>query len=156
MMHTMPAIKTLVRQALRADIPAIWELRYAVTENTIPRGIIADEEVRQAIEERGRGWVIEEIDEFGHRLLAFGIVHADDGCLWALFVHPKAQGRGHGRRLLTEMCDWLWARGLQTLWLSTGAGTRAEALYRRLGWRCTGNTANGDLRFELQREARHD
>jgi len=148
----MPAIKTLLRPATAADLPAIWAVRYAVTENTIPRGIIPDEEVRQAIEERGRGWVIEEVDAFGRRLVAFGIVHADDGCLWALFVHPQAHGRGYGRRLMAEMTGWLWAQGLQTLWLTTGAGTRAEAFYRRLGWRCSGSTPKGELRFELQRD----
>jgi GNAT superfamily N-acetyltransferase len=150
----MPALHTLLRLATAADLPAIWAVRYAVTENRIPRGLIPDEEVLQAIEARGRGWVIEEVDEFGRRLVAFGIVHADDGCLWALFVHPSAQGRGYGRRLMAEMSTWLWERGLQTLWLNTGAGTRAEAFYRRLGWQCTGSTPNGELRFELQREAR--
>ena len=49
----------ILRQARRDDIEAIWVVRYAVTENTLTRGKISDEDVRREIEDPGRGWVVE-------------------------------------------------------------------------------------------------
>jgi hypothetical protein len=49
------------------------------------------------------------------------------------------------------MVDWLWSRGLETLWLTTEAGTRAERFYEARGWQRTGVTTSGELRFELSR-----
>lgn len=144
----MPHPPARLRAATRADIPAIWEVRYAVTENTLTRGVIADDEVLAALEERGRGWVVEEWCEAGWRLLGFGIALRDDGCIWALFVHPRAHGHGHGQRLMATMTAWLRDEGCGRLWLNTGPGTRAETFYRRLGWRCVGPTDKGELRFE--------
>ena len=33
------------RQATRADLPALWQVRYSVVENTLAPGRIEDEEV---------------------------------------------------------------------------------------------------------------
>ena len=44
-------MSTRLRQAVAADIPGIWEVRYAVTENTLTPGRISDEDVRAAIED---------------------------------------------------------------------------------------------------------
>lgn len=46
-----------------------------------------------------------------------------------LFVHPDAQNRGHGRRLLAAATS-----GWPSAWLITHPGSPAAALYRRLGW----------------------
>jgi ribosomal protein S18 acetylase RimI-like enzyme len=49
-----------------------------------------------------------------------------------LHVHPDAQGRGIGARLLSELLDGL---GLPFALLSTAAtNTRGRAFYRREGW----------------------
>lgn len=42
---------SFMRLATRADIPGIWDVRYAVQENTLRRGLISDEDVRCAIED---------------------------------------------------------------------------------------------------------
>jgi GNAT superfamily N-acetyltransferase len=139
-----------LRQALAADIPALWRVRYAVRENTLEPGRISDEEVRAAIEDTGRGWVIG--DEAG-LIQAFAIGNAQSGNVWALFVAPEAEGRGFGARLHAVMIDWLWAQGLSILWLSTGPGTRAQGFYERRGWRPVGRTETGDLRLELRRSS---
>lgn len=138
---------SLLRQAVVADTAGIWEVRYAVQENTLRRGVLDDEDVRREIEDTGRGWVVEEQG----RIVAFAIGHAGSGNIWALFVHPDAQGRGHGSRLHDTMIDWLWSRGLQTLWLTTGPQTRARAFYERRGWVPAGPPDHGDMRMELRR-----
>ena len=50
----------------------------------------------------------------------------ETGNVWALFVDPRHEGRGYGRRLHDTMVTWLWERGHQRLCLTTEPGTRAE------------------------------
>ncbi|GAB3253100.1 GNAT family N-acetyltransferase [Chitinimonas naiadis] len=136
---------TLLRMAQVADIPAIFDVRYAVTENTLQPGRIDDAEVADAITRTGRGWVV-EVDG---RIVGFSIGNAQTGSIWALFVHPEHAGRGYGRQLHEVMIEWLWAQGLEALSLSTGPGTRAQAFYEQAGWRQNGLTDSGEIRFEL-------
>lgn len=145
-MAPVPATARL-RQALAADMTAIWQVRYAVRENTLAPGRISDEEVRAEIEDSGRGWVVEAANG---EILGFAIGNAQSGHVWALFVRPEAQGQGHGAALHDAMVSWLWAQGLERLWLTTGSGTRAETFYKRRGWREVGSIGNGDLRLELR------
>ncbi len=124
-------------------------MRYAVVENTLTPGRIGDAEVVAQIETTGRGWVLEE----GGEIVAFAIGNAAEANIWALFVAPEAQGRGHGGRLHDKMVAWLWSRGLATMWLSTGADTRARAFYERRGWRCTGPYGRDEVRLALANPA---
>ena len=50
----------MLRVARAADIPAIQRVRASVKENRLVSTIITDEDVRTAIEETGRGWVVEK------------------------------------------------------------------------------------------------
>jgi hypothetical protein len=49
----------MLRQATRADIPAMQRVRLSVRENRSTRTIIAGADYLAAIETTGRGWVIE-------------------------------------------------------------------------------------------------
>ncbi len=138
---------TLIRQATMADAPEIWRIRYAVRENTLTPGRINDIDLRREIEATGRGWVSEVDGE----IVAFAIGNARSGNIWALFVDPAHQGRGHGGRLHDTMVEWLWSQGLETLWLSTGTGTRARAFYEQRGWRDRGAYGELERRYELGR-----
>ena len=135
----------LLRQATRDDLAGIWRVRYAVVENTLTPGRIGDDEVVEQLETTGRGWVVEE----GGEIVAFAIGNAADANVWALFVDPLAEGRGHGSRLHDTMVEWMRTRGLSTLWLNTGAATKARGFYERRGWRCTGPSGVGEARLEL-------
>ena len=141
--------ETILRQATRADAPGLWRVRYAVTENTLTPGRIGDDELFDQIERTGRGWVVEEDGE----VVAFAIGNASDGNIWALFVDPQVQGRGHGARLHDVMVDWMFAQGLATLWLGTGNETRARAFYEKHGWRNAGPYGEHETRYELTRPA---
>jgi GNAT superfamily N-acetyltransferase len=65
--------------------------------------------------------------------VAFAIGNATYGNIWALFVDPAHERRGHGRRLHDAMVAWLWSQGLRKLWLTTEPGTRAERFYTEAG-----------------------
>ena len=142
---------TILRQATRDDVAGLWRVRYAVTENTLTPGRIGGDELVDQIERTGRGWVIEETRGQDGEIVAFAIGNASDGNIWALFVDPSAQGRGHGSRLHDVMVDWLWSQGLATLWLATGNGTKACGFYERHGWRDVGAYGERERRYELTR-----
>ena len=136
--------------AVRSDIDAIQRVRASVQENRLVSTVITDEDVRVAIEETGRGWVVEEDGE----VVAFAIGNATTGNVWALFVHPEHEGRGYGRQLHDTVVNWLWTTGLQRLWLTTEPGTRAQRFYDAAGWQLTGiTTTGGEVRYELQRQS---
>ena len=139
---------TALRQASAADIAGIQHVRGAVRENRLVSRVITDEEVRAAIEDTGRGWVVDA----GGSVIAFAIGNATDGNVWALFVHPDHERHGHGRRLHDTMVAWLWSRGLERLWLTTAPGTRAQSFYEAAGWRRVKAQGAAELRLELGRK----
>jgi GNAT superfamily N-acetyltransferase len=124
----------VLRQALRSDIPGIFRVRYAVSENRLTSRSISESDVVGELESTGRGWVIES----GSEIVAFAIGNVQTGNIWALFVDPKHEGLGYGRRLHDTVVGWLWSRGLELLGLTTAPGTRAQRFYelrRRREWR---------------------
>ena len=126
-------------------------IRRAVKENRLVSTVIGDDEVIRAIEETGRGWVALEDGE----VVGFGIANRDTGSIWALFIDPPHEGRGHGRQLLDAMTAWLWSVGAGSIWLSTDPDTRAERFYTRAGWKPVGTMPNGEVRFEIVKPARN-
>jgi GNAT superfamily N-acetyltransferase len=137
-----------LRQADRADFAGMHRVRRAVRENRLVSLVLTEADYVAAIEPPGRGWVIESEGE----IVAFAVADSLTGNIWALFVDPDHERRGHGRRLLEAMTEWLWSRGLQQLSLTTAPGTRAESFYVAAGWRRAGATPGGELRFERTRD----
>ena len=134
----------MLRQAVASDIAAIQAVRRAVRENRLTSVVISDDQVRDAIEKTGRGWVIEHQG----RVVAFAIGNAANGNIWALFVHPDYERQGYGRLLHDAVVDWLLSQGLARLWLTTEPGTRAQGFYESAGWQLRGTTEAGELRYE--------
>ncbi len=136
-----------LRQAQRDDIPGMHRVRLAVRENPLPLGsaVVTEAHYIPAIEDTGRGWVIEDAGE----IVAFAVGTATTGNIWALFVDPEHEGRGHGRRLHDAMVAWLFSRGLARLNLGTAPGTRAQGFYEAAGWRFIGMHKNGEALYEL-------
>jgi GNAT superfamily N-acetyltransferase len=136
----------VLRQATRDDVAAMQRVRHAVRENRLVSTVIADEDVRHYIEDRGRGWVVETHGA----VTSFGVADLVTGSIWALFVEPGFERRGYGRALLEAAVQWLRECGVSTIWLTTEVGTRAERFYRAAGWQEAGLTASGERRFELR------
>ena len=135
----------VLRQATRADIAGTHRVRHSVRENKLTSTVITEGDYIREIEITGRGWVVESEG----RIVAFAIGNATTGNIWALFVDPEHEGRGHGRKLHDVMVEWLWSQGLKRLWLTTSPATRAERFYRAAGWCEVRGTENGEIRFEL-------
>jgi len=136
----------ILRRAARGDVPGIQRVRHCVRENVLTSRVITEAEVIDYLERFGRGWVVVDARD---EVIGFAIGDARDGNIWALFVDPKHEGRGHGRRLHDTMVAWLFSRGLTRLWLGTDPHTRAERFYRQAGWIDRGLLPNGERRFEL-------
>ncbi|NJO35109.1 MAG: GNAT family N-acetyltransferase [Rhodospirillales bacterium] len=140
------------REASAADLPGIAHVRTSVTENLLTpaqlesRGI-TNASVAAAFLADSKGWVAGR----NGRIVAFSIADRASQSIFALFVLPECEGRGLGSRLLDLALQWLWQNQAQTVWLSTGPGTRAARFYERRGWVCTGREAGGDPRYALQR-----
>lgn len=124
-------------------------VRMAVRENRLVSIVLTDEHYVAALELPGRGWVVED----DGAIVAFATGNSESGNIWALFVSPEHEGRGHGRRLHDTMVEWLFAQGCPRLWLTTAPGTRAERFYAVAGWRSAGNAGNNEILFERFRPA---
>jgi GNAT superfamily N-acetyltransferase len=121
-------------------------VRPAVRENRLTSAAITEEHYIPAIEETGRGWVV----EVSGTVVAFAVGNVVTGNIWALFVDPAHEGHGHGRRLQDAMISWLFSRGLTRLWLSTDPNTRAQRFYEASGWQFMGMLADGEALYELR------
>ncbi|HEY1892845.1 MAG TPA: GNAT family N-acetyltransferase [Steroidobacteraceae bacterium] len=102
-----------LRQAVRSDLPDLFRVRHAVSEKHFLVSIPEDQVV-EALETTGRGWVI-ELDGV---IVAFAIGNALTGSIWALFVDPPYRGNGYGRRLYDTVVEWLWSQGHDRVWLN--------------------------------------
>ncbi|MBL0897710.1 MAG: GNAT family N-acetyltransferase [Reyranella sp.] len=134
----------MIRKATAADRPRIYEVRMAVRENTLGDASRAKvDEVAAWIFANGTFWVWEEAGA----VQGFAVADPRDGTIFGLFIHPDYEGRGIARALLPLACADLAAAGHAVATLTTGPGTRAEAFYRRNGWRETGRQDDGQIIF---------
>jgi ribosomal protein S18 acetylase RimI-like enzyme len=145
-----PAANVVLREARPADIPQMHRIRLAVRENRLTSGAITEAHYLPAIEEWGRGWVVERNGD----IVGFAVGNILTGNVWALFVDPQEEGRGHGQHLHDAMVTGLWSHGFDRLWLTTEPGTRAQRFYEDAGWICTGAAERGEVRYELVRRPR--
>lgn len=136
----------IIREARTEDIPRIQIVRNSVTENTLSDpNLVTDEDCKEFINIRGRGWVCEVN---GH-LVGFSIVDLKDHNIWALFLVPKFEKQGIGKKLHDIMLDWYFTQTNATVWLGTSPGTRAEKFYRKAGWTEAGMHGKEELKFEM-------
>lgn len=146
----------MIRLATLADIPALFDVRTSVRENHLDltqleeRGVTPATVASMLADPQSRTWVAE--DGAG-AVVAFNMADARTGSVFALFVHPDAEGRGHGRALLAAAEAWLFGEGWETIWLHTGEDRqlRAHSLYHAAGWAFAGPADHGDVRYEKRR-----
>jgi GNAT superfamily N-acetyltransferase len=111
----------VLRQAVRSDLPGLFRVRRAVSENRQTSLTLPDDHIIEALDTTGRGWVI-ELDGL---IVAFAIGDALTGSISALFVDPPHRGQGYGRRLHDIVVDWLWSQGHDRVWLNAEPETAA-------------------------------
>lgn len=111
-------MSAILRQAVRSDLPGLFRVRHAVSENRLFLLTMPDDQLIEALETTGRGWVI-ELDGV---VVAFAIGDALTGGISALFVDPPHRGHGYGRRLHDTVVEWLWSQGHDRVWLNAQPG----------------------------------
>lgn len=139
-----------VREARGRDAEALMAIRRAVRENAISDARLAEvgidaDSVAARLASTHAGFCA-EVDG---RVIGFSMADRRTGSIWALFVHPDHEGRGAGRALLARALEALWSEGHERALLTTDPNTRAEAFYRRGGWRAVGTNALGEVVLEL-------
>jgi len=136
----------IIREAKSSDIQLLQLVRNSVLENTLSDpGLITDEDYKQYITLRGKGWVCETDGQ----VTGFAIADLEDHNVWALFVLPGFEGNGIGRQLHDTMLDWYFTQTKNAIWLSTSPGTRAEGFYLKAGWKQTGVHGKNEIKFEM-------
>jgi GNAT superfamily N-acetyltransferase len=139
----------IFREAKITDIPQIQIVRNSVKENMLSDpALVPDKDVEDYLIRRGRGWVC-EID---NTIVGFAIVSVIDNNVWALFIHPSYEKKSIGKRLHNNMMDWYFSQTTKTIWLGTAPNTRAEAFYRKAGWKEAGTHGKGEIKFEMTAE----
>jgi GNAT superfamily N-acetyltransferase len=139
----------LIREARVADIPQIQVVRNSVKENTLSDpGLVTDADCELFMTQKGKGWVC----GINQQVVGFAIADLQGHNIWALFLLPAFEKQGIGRQLHDVMLDWYFAQTTETVWLSTSPGTRAEAFYRKAGWRETGIYGKDEIKFEMSAE----
>lgn len=139
----MTAASPVIRKATPADQPRIHAIRMGVRENVLSDpSRVTDAEIAWY-----RDQAIFLVSEGDGEIAGFTCANPQTGLIWALFVDPVHEGKGHGRALLDAALAGLMAAGIVQAHLTTGAGTRAERFYRRHGWRETGRSLDENVVF---------
>ena len=134
------------REATISDIPGMQIVRNSVKENQLSNpALVTDKDCEGFITDRGMGWVCEA----DHNVVGFAIADLKENNIWSLFVHPAYEGQGVGTTLHQLMLDWYFRQTQQTVWLGTAPNTRAEAFYKRAGWKLVGTHGKGETKFEM-------
>ncbi|MDP9177877.1 MAG: GNAT family N-acetyltransferase [Gemmatimonadota bacterium] len=149
-----------VREAAAADMPALFSIRTSVRENHLDlvklaeRGVTPASVAAMLDATDQRVWVAED----GNVIVALSMADARTGTVFAVFVHPSAEGRGFGRAVLRVAEDWLFEAGWEKIQLQTDEAphTRAHRFYQAAGWELAGPADHGDVRYEKHRAVSND
>ncbi len=137
------------RIATVTDIKQIQVVRNAVKENTLSDpNLVTDKDCEIFLTQRGKGWVC----EISNQIVGFAIVDLEDDNVWALFVDPKFEKQGIGKKLHQLMLDWYFDQNKEKIWLGTAPNTRAEVFYRKSGWQEIGTHGKGEMKFEMVKQ----
>ncbi len=136
----------LFRHATSSEIPAMQVVRHSVKENILSNPLlVTDADVDDYINRRGKGWVC----MIENKVVGFSIADLQEDNIWALFVLPEFEGKGIGTRLHCLMMDWYFSQQKTSVWLSTEAQSRAEAFYRKVGWKEDGLYGKNEIKFVM-------
>ena len=139
----------IFREAVLEDIPAIQVVRNSVKEIMLSDpSLVSDKDCEEYMFVRGKGWVC----EMDGKIVGFAIADLEDDNIWALFIHPDHEKKGIGKKLHQIMMDWYFDQEKEKVWLSTAPGSRAEGFYKVAGWKQTGITRSGEVKFEMSAE----
>lgn len=136
----------IFREAKLSDIPQLQKVRNSVKENVLSNpALVTDQACEEFITVRGKGWVC-EIDG---QIVGFAIADLKENNIWALFLIPRFEKQGIGKKLHDMMLNWYFTQTKTKVWLGTSPHTRAEAFYSKRGWVEAGPHGNNEIKFEM-------
>ncbi len=139
----------IIREATINDIQQIQIVRHSVVENILSNpDLVTDGDCKEFITVRGNGWVC----EVNNTIVGFSIADLKDNNIWALFVSLEFEKQGIGKKLHDIMLNWYFDQTKKNVWLGTSPNTRAEAFYRKAGWREVGTHGEDEIKFEMSFE----
>jgi ribosomal protein S18 acetylase RimI-like enzyme len=132
----------IFRETQLSDIRSLFSVRARTRENALSHeqlallGITPESAAAGLSSGRIKGWVCVD----AANLVGFCNVDSETGEVLVLAVLPEYEGRGIGKRLLSDALGFLRSTGFSEAWLaaSSDATVRAHGFYRALGWRPTG------------------
>ncbi|WP_176216878.1 GNAT family N-acetyltransferase [Andreprevotia lacus] len=144
----MHILTSSIRRTRPADLPALFEIRARTRENALDieylatLGITPASSAAAMLNGQVQGWLC----EMAGQIVGFASGDRDSGEMLVLAVLPEYEGRGIGKRLLTEVVSWLVSCGCPRIWLTANRSPsgRAYGFYRHCGWRPTGELVDGD------------
>jgi ribosomal protein S18 acetylase RimI-like enzyme len=80
------------------------------------------------------------------QLIGMGRVIGDGGCFYQIVdiaVRPDYQGHGYGKRIMTELMDYLSTHGQKGAFVSLIADIPADSLYKKFGFEYTAPNSVG-------------
>lgn len=136
-MINMPIDMTF-REITANDVPALFDVRISVRENTYTREAlyrdgITEKTVAEIIGSTHAGWLC----EVNSKIVGFAMANGRTGEFSVIAVLPDYEMRGIGSKLLLLAEDWLRSIGWREIWLWTSLDTdlKAYSFYRNRGWR---------------------
>ena len=143
------------RETQLTDVEALFEVRARTRQNPLSRAALAQlgitpESTASALRS---GKIVGFVCTCDGGVVGFCSGDVGSGEVLVLAVLPEYEGRGIGKRLLSDVVARLRRGGAQRIWLAAAADptVRAHGFYRYMGWRPTGeSTSNGDEILELR------
>ena len=139
------------REIKKADLSSIFVVRVSTRENAYTMKAleelgITEESVSAMLDTTYRGWLCETDDQ----IVGFAMGNRKDGEMWVIAVIPEYEKIGIGAKLLNRVEDWLWAEGLDKIWLTTDVSKllRAYGFYKKQGWADKG--VIGGIRYMIK------
>ena len=95
-----------------------------------------------------KGWVC----EISNKPVGFAMGDSATGEILGIAIYPENEKQGIGKKLMTQLQNWLWTFDHKELWLWSNPSNkvRAHGFYRKLGWQPTGETKGNDEMLKLK------
>lgn len=137
-----------IRTATLNDIETIFDIRTSVKENHLSRIQLTELGITTAVvSDFVKNTPCVWVAVLNNHVCGFAIADQDEGCIFAMFVHPDFEGKGLGRALLKTAEDFLF-QYFQEIWLETDQKSRACQFYIRHGWQIVEYFENGDVKMK--------
>jgi GNAT superfamily N-acetyltransferase len=148
--RTEPSPAAIFRRAHSDDSVELFRVRTSVHENhqtaeeLATLGVTPEFLARMLESDDACGWCA----ELAEGIVGFAIARRSERDIFALFVEPDYEGRGLGSTLLDAAVEWLSEGSAESLRLTTGRGTPAQAFYLKRGWADIGTPSSEVVMLE--------